>query len=197
MNLESLLDGEKITLCNHHRGHKIALDDNGLHLDKRFDYDSRKKGKADVRITLQQGISVLDMQGADADDIIKELKKAFQDIDLRKAFLESAKTALTDLATNGADISSTRNPEELKKKVDRILIGIVRYFGVDEDETSEILYNDHRRISSRWEYTKKRNQTRSTLYTEIDLEDNSISLTRNKKMLRGRNQTIAGQKKLR
>lgn len=189
MNIESLLDGEKITLCNHHQGHIIAIDDNGLHLDKRFNYDNIKNGKANVRITLQDGISVLDKRGANADDIIKELKEAFRDIDLRKAFLESTKVALTNLATNGADIINLPNSNILRNKVDKILIGIVKFFGVDENEVSEILYNDHKCVVSRWEYTKKRDGIRSTLYTEIDVETNSISLSRNKKMLRGKRHT--------
>ncbi len=176
MNIENLLEGEKITICNHHQGYDIAIDDKGLHLDKRFNTQNKREGRVDVRIFINNGISVLDKDGQDAEDIIKELEEAFNDKEIRESFLRSAKKALTDLATHGVNLNKIKDPEKIKQKIDVILIGLVRYFGVTDEDISDILYHKGAKVGLKWDISKRKNKRRRSLYVDVNFKETSISL---------------------
>ena len=183
MSIQKLIEGETIELCNHHRGKNISIDDRGLHLDKRFDEQSQKRGRVNVRITIDNGISVLDETGEDASTIIKEIKEVFEDREIREGFIKSAKKALTDLARSGRELDSLNNSEELKRKIDTILIGITRYFGKSEDDISTLLYHRNAKAAIEWKPSSKKKVNRNTLYAEVDFTNNSVRLTRNRNMI--------------
>lgn len=182
MSIRKLIEGETIKLCNHHRGQERAIDDSGLHLDKRFNVQNPRRGRVNVRITIADGVSVTDENGNDANIIIRELREAFEDRNIREGFIRSTRDTLADLARNGRNLDELHNSEELKQRIDRMLIGLTRYFGRSEEDISTLLYHRNAKVAIKWE-TQRNRKNNKTLYAEVDFREVSVTLTRNRRMV--------------
>lgn len=102
MRISELVKGETIKLDNHNAGQNIALDDQGLHLHKRFNHRSRYDGMVDVLISINSGeIQVREKRGENSDKILKEIRKAFSEKNIRNKFLNDVKEELSNLASIG------------------------------------------------------------------------------------------------
>ena len=177
MAIKSLLKGETIKIDNHHPGQGITLDDQGLHFHKRFNERNKKRGRVDVIIKLNDDIEVEGVDGQDAHIIIREIRDIFQNKHVREDFIKSAKKSLEGLATIGM---TDRMPnQEVKNKINRILIGITEYFGVRQEDISHLLYRNEERQEVSLRYDRDGNN----LYVKVDLHNTSIALTHDRNML--------------
>ena len=118
------------------------------------------------------------VDGQDAHIIIREIRNAFQNEHVREDFLKSAKKSLEGLATIGM---TDRMPnQEVKDKINRILIGITEYFGVRQEDISNLLYRNEERQEVSLRYN---NRDGNNLYVKVDLHNTSIALTHDRNML--------------
>lgn len=179
MSLRPLLKGETIKIDNHHAGQRIALDDEGLHMHKRFNESNKKRGRVDVIIKLNDDIEVEGYRGQDAATIEREIRAAFANRGIRERFLKSAKKALTELSTVGI---TERIPNEVvKEKINNILIGVTEYFGVSRDNIADLLYRNQEEQEVAFRYVDDEHRE---VYARVDLEDPSIALTHDDEMIR-------------
>lgn len=153
MSIKSLIKNETIKIDNHHQGHEISINDLGLHLHKRYNAHSRKRGHAEVRIPLNNGeIEVVGEKGESSSRILKEIQKAFSNKDIRKSFVESLRATLHDLAIidkeyREVDKSGNRYLNSTgKDRVDGAIIKVGEFFGVNKDDLKEFLYSGQDQI---------------------------------------------------
>lgn len=189
MKIESLVKGETIKLDNHHRNQPIGINDTGLHLHKRYNDNSKKKGKAEVIIPLNQGeIRAIDTKGKNSPAILKEIRKAFSNLETRKAFVESVKESLSELAAAGTK-DNNENPilnDADRDTINNAIIRIAEQFGFSKDDIEQFLFNNPKRqiglFKKRDEHLNVISHAISHLYIIADVVDVSFTLTSAKYM---------------
>ena len=179
MSLKPLLKGETIKIDNHHAGQGITLNDDGLHMHKRFNERNTKRGQVDVIIRLNNNIEVEGYKGKDASIIKREIRAAFANSGIRENFLKSAKKALTELATVG--ITERMLDQDAKDKINSILIGVTEFFGVSRDSISDLLYRNQEDQEIALRYV---DDDYREVYARVGLEEPSITLTHDEEMIR-------------
>lgn len=189
MSLYPLLNGETIKIDNHHSGQEINLDDQGLHLHKRFNVRNRKRGIVDVRIPLNGEIRVIDEDGDDAPIIVKELRKAFKDKAKRERFLDGFKKALTSISKLGRKEYSGDNGTQFQndkkielEKITQIVRSLMVYFGLSEEIIKEYLKGEDDTISVKIEGKRPAGYI-SYLYAKVNKKECSLAFTQNREML--------------
>jgi len=143
MNIEPLVFGETIKMDNHHCNHEINITDQGLHLHKRYNGNAKRQGNAEVIIPINEGeIKAIDVKGKDSAHILKEIKKAFADLEVRSRFVNSVKNALIELASAGmVDGNGNRVLNKDKQElVDSAIKRIAELFGMTEADVKEFMY---------------------------------------------------------
>jgi hypothetical protein len=207
MSLTPLLNSETLTIDNHHAGGPIDIDDSGLHIHKRFNKNAKRRGSIDVIIPLDGREPVVrkdkKKQNSDDEYIISEINRAFKNEKIRAGFALSLQEKLKNIAKNKEeykDISDSSGlSQEGKQRINEIIIGVVRHFGLNEEDLKNVLYEQDRVIHK---YVKKcrprkknitgnvhlndvrtRRNMYKTLYIEANLVDMSFTLTRAKYML--------------
>lgn len=152
MALRRLIEGETISIDNHHRGAAMDIDDQSIHLHKRFNRNNKRFGNSEVRIDLnrnRQEINVKSTRGANAGTILKEIQEAFADENLRKAFVEDMIQALCNLTLFANDnhywrLNDIDERGLTKAGADRIMEIIRRvysYFQGPADELKSLQYD--------------------------------------------------------
>lgn len=99
--LRKLITGETISIDNHNRGVGMDIDDQSIHLHKRFNKGCKRFDHSEVLVNLNRDGSPLRVEvkkGANANSIIKEITDAFQDDELRRKFVNDLIDQLNALA---------------------------------------------------------------------------------------------------
>lgn len=212
MSIRELISGETIELCNHHQGQPIGIDDQGIHIDKRYNRGSSKKGKVKAVIYLDgREVEVKGEEGRDVKSIISELKKTFKKKNIRERFVKSVRDTLEKLAiySQYLDQYSIVDPATNRRvlnsegidRINEMLENLVSSFGYSRDDIKSILFTSSSTIVSTYQLTKHSNNAASmvgpnspelslsgtpykkSLYIRSDLGKPSITITRNRDML--------------
>lgn len=152
MSLKSLIKGETIDIDNHHRGVKEDIDDASIHLHKRFNKRNKRFGEAEVTVDLNRDnkhIKIDKKKGANADTIVKEIRKAFENDDLRKSFVSDLIGQLQKLALFATNhdyftIDPTTKERTLTKmghdKIIEMFDRVYNYFREPDEKLSSLQY---------------------------------------------------------
>ena len=190
MKISELVKGETIKLDNHHSGQTESIDDQGLHLHKRFNHKSKYDGMVDVLIPINSGeIQVRDKGGFDSDIILREIRKAFSKTNVRKEFIKGVKEELSKLVSVGRIDSNGKRvlDEEGRDKVDEAIVKIAKQFGMGRDAVIENLYESEQTVTKAFKSPINpktgRRKFQEVLYVTADISDISFLITSAKYML--------------
>lgn len=218
MSLKSLIKGETIDIDNHHCGVSEDIDDASIHLHKRFNRSNKRLGDAEVTVDLNRDnghIKIGKKKGVKADTIVNEIIKAFENDDLRKAFVSDLIEQLQKLALFATNhdyftIDPTTKERTLTKvgheKIIEMLERVYHYFKGPNEElnslqyiqsvgiiaqyassTTPILYPRRSILSNDFASADIRIPQYRSYYIKADLDSHSFSLSSSK------NELLCGQ----
>lgn len=151
MSLRSLIKGETISIDNHNRGVAMNIDDSSIHLHKRFNRDNKRFRDSEVTVDLNRNSQkITSRRGPNAATILNEIQRAFQNDDVRRAFVDDMITQLNHLARfadNKAYFHIDNNTNERtltqagENRIKEIINRVYDYFRGPADELKSLQYN--------------------------------------------------------
>lgn len=151
--LRKLITGETISIDNHNRGVGVDIDDQSIHLHKRFNKGCKRFDRSEVLVNLNRDESPLRVdakKGARANSIIKEITDAFKNEELRKQFVNDLIDQLHALAAYSVNFdyftfdeaSSDRKLTQAgADKILEIIKRVYHYFGGPDDELQSLQFD--------------------------------------------------------
>lgn len=191
MRISELVKGETIKIDNHHAGQPISIEDDGLHLHKRYNHHSKYDGKVDVRIPLNMGEIQVDVaKGRDSGIILREIRKAFSKEEIRNKFIRDIKKELTTLAEAGYRDQHGKMvlDEDGRKKVNEAIVNVAKLFGMSKDDVTEHLYETADTVTMQFKSPRNREignrNFPEVLYVRANVSDDSFLVTSSRYMLK-------------
>lgn len=215
MSLRSLIKGETISIDNHNRGVAMDIDDSSIHLHKRFNRDNKRFRDSEVTVDLNRNrhkITTSSRRGPNAETILNEIQRAFQDDNVRRAFVDDMITQLNNLAhfadnKDYFDIDNNTNERTLtqagENRIKEIINRVYDYFRGPADELKSLQYNQSTGVIAQFSRNQNTPSHRISIlsdrfvdaniplsrpksyYVKADLHNNTFSLSSSRKELTG------------
>ena len=213
MSLRSLIKGETISIDNHNRGVAMDIDDSSIHLHKRFNRDNKRFRDSEVTVDLNRNSQkITSRRGPNAATILNEIQRAFQDDNVRRAFVDDMITQLNNLARfadnkDYFDIDNNTNERTLtqagENRIKEIINRVYDYFRGPADELKSLQYNQSTGVIAQFSRNQNTPSHRISIlsdrfvdaniplsrpksyYVKADLHNNTFSLSSSRKELIG------------
>lgn len=215
MSLRSLIKGETISIDNHNRGVAMDIDDSSIHLHKRFNRDNKRFRKSKVTVDLNRNrhdITTSSKKGPNAATILNEIQRAFQNDNVRRAFVDDMITQLNHLARFADNndyfhIDNNTNERTLtqagENRIKEIINRVYDYFRGSIDELKSLRYNQSTSVIAQFSRNQNTISRRISIlsdkfidaniplsrpksyYVKADLHNNTFSLSSSRKELTG------------
>lgn len=215
MSLRSLIKGETISIDNHNRGVAMDIDDSSIHLHKRFNRDNKRFRDSEVTVDLNRNrhkITTSSRRGPNAETILNEIQRAFQDDNVRRAFVDDMITQLNNLAhfadnKDYFDIDNNTNERTLtqagENRIKEIINRVYDYFRGPADELKSLQYNQSTGVIAQFSRNQNTPSHRISILSDrfvdaniplsrpksynvkADLHNNTFSLSSSRKELTG------------
>ena len=215
MSLRSLIKGETISIDNHNRGVAMDIDDSSIHLHKRFNRDNKRFRDSEVTVDLNRNrhkITTSSRRGPNAETILKEIQRAFNDDNVRRAFVDDMIDQLNNLACfadNASYFKIDGNTQERtltqagEDKIKEIINRVYDYLRGPADELKSLQYNQSTGVIAQFSRNQNTPSRRISIlsdrfvdaniplsrpksyYVKADLHNNTFSLSSSRKELIG------------
>ena len=131
----------------------MDIDDSSIHLHKRFNRDNKRFRDSEVTVDLNRNrhkITTSSRRGPNSATILNEIQRAFQDDNVRRAFVDDMITQLNNLARfadnkDYFDIDNNTHERTLTQagedRIKEIINRVYDYFRGPADELKSLQYN--------------------------------------------------------